>query len=304
MLSMNSKLKTLVDLLNVDDYSVIEKYLLELNPGFHESGKVANISLPLYRVLEDALSVEDEETLRKVFDALQDSVWKRNILLQLVDRVLLQDDVNTAERYISQLSKEFQYEGNRRLLGYFARQGDFSKYQEWLRKSDKRKDKAQLATIARSFWSAYSKKVGIDKALSAADPTELSPIVVIVEAQIGILSYLDLSTWATKLLAPINERCYIDVQQAALKEELQQGRGVSLWVEKFINYCAAIDRKKKVKGTPFGERQLSLFQLGSLLVNFRQQRHARAVLMLMGTSSSKTYLQEKISGVKEWSDNP
>jgi hypothetical protein len=48
---MNSKLKTLVDLLNVGDYADIEKYLLELNPAFHESGKVANISLPLYRVV-------------------------------------------------------------------------------------------------------------------------------------------------------------------------------------------------------------------------------------------------------------
>jgi hypothetical protein len=300
MLSMNSKLKTLVDLLNVDDYADIEKYLLELNPGFHESGKVANISLPLYRVLEDALSVEDEETLRKVFDALQDSVWKRNILLQLMDRVLLQDDVNTAERYISQLSKEFQYEGNRRLLGYFARQGDFSKYQEWLRKSEKRKDKSQLATITRTFWSAYSKKFGIDKALSVADPAEL-PSMVIVEAQIGILSYPDLSDWATKLLLPISERCYVDVLQAALEEELQQGRDISLWIDKFIDYCAAIDPKKRVKGTPYGERQLSLFQLGSLLVDFRQQRHAQEVLKLMGTSSSKTYLQEKISKVVDWS---
>lgn len=298
---MNSKIKTLVDLLNGDDYADIEKYLLELNPAFHESGKVANISLPLYRVLEDALSVEDEETLREVFDALQDSVWKRNILLQIMDRVLLQDDVNAAESYIPQLSKEFQYEGNRRLLGYFARQGDFPKYQEWLRKSDKRKDKSQLSTIARSFWSAYSKKFGIDKALSAADPTELSPVFTIVEAQIGILSYQDLSDWATKLLSPINETCCVDVLRAALKEELQQGRDVSLWVDKLIGYSAAIDPKKRAKGTPYGERQLSLFQLGSLLIDFRQQHHARAVLKLMGTSSSKTYLQEKISKIVDWS---
>jgi hypothetical protein len=217
-----------------------------------------------------------------------------------MDRVLLQDDVSTAEAYIPQLSKEFQYEGNRRLLSYFARQGDFSKYREWLRKSDKRKDKSQLAAITRSFWSAYSKKVGIDKALSAADPTELSPIVTIVKAQIGILSYPDLSDWATKLLLPISESCYVDVLRAALKEELQQGRDVSLWVDKFIGYCAAIDPKRRVKGTPYGARQLSLFQLGHLLVDFRHQRHARQVLKLMGTSSSKTYLQEVISAVKDW----
>jgi hypothetical protein len=298
---MNSKLKTLVDLLNVDDYSVIEKYLLELNPAFHERGKVATVSLSLYWLLEEALTFEDEEALLKVFGELQRPVWKRNVLLQLMDRVLLQDDVNAAESYIPQLSKEFQYEGNRRLLGYFARQGDFPKYQEWLRKSNGRKDKTQLATIARSFWSAYSKKVGIDKALSAADPTELSPIVAIVQAQIGLLSYQQLSDWATKLLLPINERCYIDVQRAALKEELQQGRDISLWIDKFIDYCAAIDRKKKVKGTPFGERQLALFQLGCLLVDFRQQPQAREVLKLMGTSSSKTQLQKEISKVVDWS---
>jgi hypothetical protein len=297
---MNSKIKTLVDLLNGDDYADIEKYLLELNPAFHERGKVSTVSLSLYWLLEEALTVEDEEALLKVFGELRRPVWKRNVLLQLMDRVLLQDDVNIAESYIPQLSKEFQYEGNRRLLGYFARQGDFSKYQEWLQKSDKRKDKSQLATITRTFWSAYSKKFGIDKALSVADPAEL-PSMVIVEAQIGILSYLDLSDWATKLLAPISERCYVDVLQAALKEELQQGRDISLRIDKFINYCAAIDPKKRVKGTPYGERQLSLFQLGCLLVDFRQQRHAREVLKLMGTSSSKTFLQEKISKVADWS---
>jgi hypothetical protein len=105
---MNSKLKTLVDLLNVDDYSVIEKYLLELNPAFHERGKVAPIDLSLYRVLTDALTFESNEALQKVHDDLQRPVWKRNVLLQLMDRLLLQDDVNTAESYISQLSKEFQ----------------------------------------------------------------------------------------------------------------------------------------------------------------------------------------------------
>lgn len=282
-----------VRILNNDDPKETEQYLLEVNPEAFAQGRIYTTGLAVYNLVEEQLTETTVDDLLAIHDQLKDLTWRRNIRLLAMQRLLDDNKPTEAEEFIVKLDRKFTYQGYRTLLRYYASEGDLKNYRRALKKSDRRKNKNELIRIEREFVSAYSKKMGIEATLTVIDPDKSWLIQEALNAQVGQLPYSEIHTWAETTLTG-NETGYVEVHLKALEYELQQGKNNTAHIESLLAYIERIEKGKRIKGSHYTTRQLSLWKFGKLLLNEGLTEPAKQVIKRMSNSSSKKMLKTRL----------
>lgn len=272
---------------------MIERYLFALNPHASARGHVYTTGLALYNLLEEELATSNVDDLLSVHERLEDPVWKRNVLLLAMKRLLADDKATMAEALITRLEKAYIYQGYRVLLRHYAKEGDLENYHRVLQRSDRRRNRNELIRIERDFVAAYSRKQGVAAALEVVDPNKPWLIQEALAAQAAKLPYEEIHRWAAKTLAD-EEMEYVQVHFAALEKVLRQGDIDSRIITSLLEYIDGIEAGKRIKGSNYTVRQQALWQLGNRLLDAGLINEAKRVVKQMSRTSSKRKLRKRL----------
>ncbi len=294
---MNSEIKKTVEALNSNKPEIRLERLLELQPNAQERGKIYNPELPLYQCLEEQLSGTANDQLIQVLQFLEDRIWRRNVVLLAIDNSINDRNIDEVNDLIDKMDSEYRYEGYRKLLAFYAKKGDVKAYKAALKKCDKRKNKQELHKIENELVCAVSAIEGFEAALKLVPEGNYWLTYLAVKAR----------------FAKDTQNTILDLINTYLKNE--QGRFIEAKIE-FLKYQSensildleltksliesikAIDAKIRVAGTQYTLRQLSLWRLGSVLIEAQEFDECRNVIKVMGNSSSKKELIQRLNEIE------
>lgn len=283
-----------VEVLNSNDPETRLERLLELQPNAQDKGKIYNPGLPLYQCLEEQLTGTTNDQLIEVLQLLEDRIWRRNVMLLAIDNSITDKHIDEANDLIDTMDSEYRYEGYRKLLAFYAQDGDVKSYKATLKKCDKRKNKQELQRIENELVCAVSTKEGFEAALKLVPEGNYWLTYLAIKARFAkdtkntILDLIDtyLESEQVRLIEAKIDFLKYQSENSILDLELTKS---------LMENIKAIDPKLRVAGTQHTLRQLSLWRLGSVLIEAQEIDECRNVIKAMGNSSSKKELIQRLN---------
>lgn len=277
-----------VTLFNHRNIEAIHKYVLELSPSFSEHPTAAPSFL--FTLLAREFASMPFAQIRALHDQLESRYLRRDIIMGSLEPLLGEGKVTEAEQLVDLIHEDMAYQGQRRMLRYFAANGDLDGYKSTLKKSDRRKHKSELKQIEAEMAANYSANAGLEPALVTFGSDNPYLVFLMLKAQIGKLAHAELSQMSSRLLESQDLYLYLSLHVEMLSADASRGIAVSANVRKLLGTFELFNPKEKSYGN-IGTRQELLHRLGMVLLKHNQAETVEDILRLMSRSSHRSDLQ-------------